>query len=61
MSFAGFGPLCFIKSKVSTAVNQDILEHFIIPFADKLCREIYFIFQQGSAPVHPVKNYQYLD
>ncbi len=33
---AGVGPLCIIKSKVNAAICQKILEHFMIPSADKL-------------------------
>ncbi len=36
MSSAGVGPLCFIKSKVNAAVYQELLEHFMLPSADKL-------------------------
>ncbi len=36
MSSAGVGPLCFLKSTVNAAVYQDILEHFMLPSADKL-------------------------
>ena len=50
MSSAGVGPLCFIKSKVNAAVNQDILEHFMLPFSEKLNAD--FIFQQDLAPAH---------
>ncbi|KAI2654608.1 Transposable element Tcb1 transposase [Labeo rohita] len=32
---AGVGPLSFIKSKVSAAIYQEILEHFMLPSADK--------------------------
>ncbi len=43
---AGVGPLCFIKSKVNAAVYQEILEHFMLPSADKLYGEADFLFQQ---------------
>ncbi len=33
---AGVGPLCFIKSKVNAAIYQEILEHVMLPSADKL-------------------------
>ncbi len=36
MSSAGVGPLCFLKSTVNAAIYQEILEHFILPSADKL-------------------------
>ncbi len=38
MSSAGVGPLCFLKSTVNAAIYQDILEHFMLPSADKLWR-----------------------
>ncbi len=31
MSCAGVGPLCFLRSKVNTAVYQLVLEHFMLP------------------------------
>ncbi len=46
MSSAGVGPLCFIKSKVKAAVYQEILEHFVLPSADKLYGDADFFFQQ---------------
>ncbi len=42
----GVDPLCFIKSKVNAAVYQEILEHFMLPSADKLYGDADFIFQQ---------------
>ncbi len=36
MSSAGVGPLCFLKSTVNAAIYQEILEHFMIPSADKM-------------------------
>ncbi len=49
MSSAGVGPLCFLKSTVN---YQDILEHFMLPSADKLYGDADFIFQQEFAPAH---------
>ncbi len=46
MSSAGVGPLCFIKSKFDAAVYQEILEHFMLPSADKLYGDADFLFQQ---------------
>ncbi len=40
---AGVGPLCFLKS---TVIYQDILEHFMLPSADKLFGVVDFILQQ---------------
>ena len=49
-------PLCFIKSRVNPAVYQDILEHFMLPSADKLYGDADFIFQQDLAPAHTAKS-----
>ncbi len=56
MSSAGVGPLCFLKSTVSAAIYQDILEHFMLPSADKLYGDADFIFQQDLAPAHTYKG-----
>ncbi len=52
MSSAGVGPLCFLKSTVNAAIYQEILEHFMLPSADKLYGDADFIFQQdyGTCP-----------
>ncbi len=44
MSSAGVGPLCFLKSTVNEAIYQEILEHFMLPSADKLYGDADFIF-----------------
>ncbi len=49
MSSAGVGPLCFLKSTVNAAIYQDILEHFMLPSADKLYGEADLIFQQDKS------------
>ncbi len=46
MTSAGVGPLCFIKSKVKAAIYQEILEHFMVPSAEKLYGDSVFLFQQ---------------
>ena len=46
MTSEGVGPLCFIKSKFNAAVSQAILEHFMLPSADKLYGNADLIFQQ---------------
>ncbi len=56
MSSAGVGPLCFLKSTVNTAIYQEILEHFMLPSADKLYGDADFIFQQDLAPAHTAKG-----
>ncbi len=56
MSSADVGPLCFLKSTVNAAIYQDILEHFMLPSADKLYGDADFIFQQDLAPAHTAKD-----
>ncbi len=56
MSSAGVGPLCFRKSTVNAAIYQEILEHFMLPSADKLYGDADFIFQQDLAPAHTAKG-----
>ncbi len=56
MSSAGVGPLCFLKSTVNAAIYQKILEHFMLPSADKLYGDADFIFQQDLAPAHTAKG-----
>ncbi len=57
MSSAGVhcGPLCFLKTNVSAPVNQEILEHFMLPSADQLFKDADFILQQDLAP-HTAKS-----
>ncbi len=56
MSSAGVGPLCFLKSTVNAAIYQDILEHFMLPSADKLYGDADFIFQQDLVPAYTAKG-----
>ncbi len=56
MSSAGVGPLCFLKYTVNTAIYQEILEHFLLPSADKLYGDADFIFQQDLPPAHTAKG-----
>ncbi len=56
MSSAGVGPLCFLKSTVNAAIYQEILEHFMLPSADKLYGDADFMFQQDLAPAHTAKG-----
>ncbi len=56
VSSAGVGPLCFLKSTVNAAIYQEILEHFMLPSADKLYGDADFIFQQDLAPAHTAKG-----
>ena len=56
MSSAGVGPLCFLRSKVSAAIYQEVLEHIMLPSADQLYGDADFIYQQDLAPAHTVKG-----
>ncbi len=56
MSSAGVGPMCSLKSTVNAAIYQEMLEHFMLPSADKLYRDADFIFQQDLAPAHTAKG-----
>ncbi len=56
MSSAGVGPLCYLKSTVNAAIYQELLEHFMLPSADKLYEDADFIFQQDLAPAHTAKG-----
>ncbi len=56
MSSAVVGPLCFLKTNVTAPVCQEILEQFMLPFADQLFKDAYFIFQQVLAPAHKAKS-----
>ncbi len=55
MSSAGVGPLCFLKTNVTSPVYQEILEHFMLPSADQLFKDTDFIFQRDLAPAHTAK------
>ncbi len=54
---AGVGPLCFIKSKVNAAIYQEILEHFMLPSADKLYGDADFLFQQDFSTCPQCQNH----
>ncbi len=56
VSSAGVGPLCFLKSKVNASIYQEILEHFMLPSADKIYGDADFIFKQDLAPAHTAKG-----
>ncbi len=47
---------CVFWSPVNAAIYQDVLEHFILPSADKLYGDADFIFQQDLAPAHTAKG-----
>ncbi|KAL0188715.1 hypothetical protein M9458_015814, partial [Cirrhinus mrigala] len=54
---AGVGPLCFIQCKVNAAVYWEILEHFMLPFADKLYGDADFLSQRDSSTCPQCKNH----
>ncbi len=56
MSSAAVGPLCLLKTTVNAAIYQEILEHFMLPSADKLYGDADFIFQQDLAPADIAKG-----
>ncbi|KAK3557901.1 hypothetical protein QTP86_003300 [Hemibagrus guttatus] len=56
MLSAGVGPLCFLKTKVTAPIYQEILEHFMLPSTDQLFEDADFIFQQDLAPAHTAKS-----
>ncbi len=56
MSFAGVGPLCFLKTNITAPIYKDILEHFMLPSADQLFKDADLIFQQDLAPPHTAKS-----
>uniref|UniRef100_A0A9J8DLJ4 Tc1-like transposase DDE domain-containing protein n=1 Tax=Cyprinus carpio carpio TaxID=630221 RepID=A0A9J8DLJ4_CYPCA len=56
MSAAGVGPLCFIKGRVNAASYQEILEHFMLPSAEKLYGDEDFVFQHDLAPAYSAKT-----
>ncbi len=60
MSSAGVGPPCFLRSKVNTAVYQEVLEHFILPAADQLLWRCRFYFPTGLGTCTQCQSYQYL-
>ncbi len=57
MSSAGVGPLCFLKTNVTAPVYQYLLEHFMLPSVDQLCKDADFIFQQDLAPAKSTKSW----
>lgn len=56
MSFAGVGPLSFIKSSVDADVHQEIVEHFMLPAATRLFGDNDFSFHQDLASGHKAKT-----
>ncbi len=46
----------FSESTVNAAIYQEILEHIMLPSADKLYGDADFIFQQDLAPAHTAKG-----
>ncbi len=46
----------FLKSTVNAAIYHEILEHFMLPSADKLYGDVDFIFQKDLTPAHTAKG-----
>lgn len=51
-----WGAMSSIKSRVNTAIFEEILEHFMPLSADKLNGDTDFHFQQDFAPTHSAKT-----
>ena len=56
MLAAGVGPLCFLRTNVTAAVYQEVLEHFVLPTAEQLFRGDDLTFQHDLAPAHKAKS-----
>ncbi len=56
MSSAGVGTLCFLKFTVNAPIYRKILEHFMLPSADKLYGDADFVFKQDLALAHTAKG-----
>ncbi len=56
MSSADIGPLCFLKTNVTSSVYKEIMEHFMFPSASQFFKDADLIFQQDLAPVHTAKS-----
>ncbi len=48
--------ICWCWSTANAAIYQEIVEHFMLPYADKLYGDADFIFQQDLAPAHTAKG-----
>ncbi len=56
ISSAGAGPLCFLKYTVNAVIYQEILEHFMLPSADKFYGDADFISLQDLSSAHTAKG-----
>lgn len=54
--YADVCPWCFIKSRINAAIYQEVLEHIMLPSANKLYRDADFLFQQDIALAHSAKS-----
>ena len=52
----GVSQLCFLRSTVTVAVYQDVLEHFMVPASGNLFGAVEFTFHQDSTPAHMAKT-----
>uniref|UniRef100_A0A8C1BL93 Voltage-gated potassium channel subunit beta-1 n=1 Tax=Cyprinus carpio carpio TaxID=630221 RepID=A0A8C1BL93_CYPCA len=51
------GPLCFIKGRVNAASYQEILEHFMLPSAEKLYGDEDFVFSARPGTCSQCQNH----
>ncbi len=58
MSYAGVGPLCFLKTNVTAPVYKYILEHFMLPSVDQLFKDADLIFQQDLTPAQHCQKHR---
>ena len=55
-SAAGVEPLCFLRTNVTAAVYEEVLEHFLLLTAEQLFGGDEFTFQHNLALVHNAKS-----
>ena len=56
MLAAELGPLCFLRTNVTAAVYQEVLEHFLLPMAEQLFGGDEFTLQHDLAPAQNAKS-----
>ena len=55
MSATWVGKIWFLKRSINTVFDQDVLNHFLIPYIEDKFRDNEFIFQHDFAPPHTTK------
>ncbi len=56
MSSTGVGLLCFFENQRHCTIYQEIVEHFMLPSADKHFKDADLILQQDLAPARTAKS-----